>query len=123
MFCIEPYSVRESRIHIRRLRDLLITMLEPNAFNATDNLSLSYCSAITEIDIEEEALKNLKEANSAKSATDLLPPSWATLENGESPLLGPLVIQNNDAQVSMKGFLFVFLIYQYCFLNAYIIYT
>ncbi|XP_047142254.1 clustered mitochondria protein homolog isoform X1 [Hydra vulgaris] len=98
----EPYSVRESRIHIRRLRDLLFTMIEPNAFNAIDNLSLSYCSAITEIDIEEEALKNFKEPNSVNSVkvtSDILPPQWATLENGESPLLEPLVIKSNDVQL------------------------
>ena len=48
----EPYSVREARIHIRRLRDLLSTSLYQSSFSATDNLSLSLCTAIAGVDPE-----------------------------------------------------------------------
>ena len=48
----EPYSVREARIHIRRLRDLLSTSLYQSSFTATDNLSLSFCTTIAGIDPE-----------------------------------------------------------------------
>ena len=48
----ESYSVREARIHIRRLRDLLSTTLLQNALTATDNLSLSFCSFVTGQDPE-----------------------------------------------------------------------
>ena len=48
----EPYSVREARIHIRRLRDLLSTSLYQSSFTATDNLSLSLCTTIAGLDPE-----------------------------------------------------------------------
>jgi len=98
----EPYSIRESRIHIRRLRDLLVTMLEPNAFIATDNLSLSYCTSITGVDVEEEAWKLTKEPSSPTSkpkAESILPPSYANLDVGSSPLLEPLIIPDNELQM------------------------
>ncbi len=48
----EPYSVREARIHIRRLRDLLSTSLYQSGFTATDNMSLSLYSTVAGIDPE-----------------------------------------------------------------------
>ena len=51
-FFSEPYSVRESRIHVRRLRDLLSTAFESNAYSAADNLSLSFCVAVSGVDVE-----------------------------------------------------------------------
>ena len=55
----EPYSVREARIHIRRLRDLLSTSLYQSSFSATDNLSLSLCTTIAGVDPEGECGENL----------------------------------------------------------------
>lgn len=98
---IEPYSIREARIHIRRLRDLLVTMLEPNAFTATDNLSLSYCSAITEIDVEEEAWKAVKDKNNLPKPNNILPPSYAGLES--TPMLEPVIISNYEVQVGIEN--------------------
>lgn len=95
----EPYSIREARIHIRRLRDLLVTMLEPNAFTATDNLSLSYCSAITQIDVEEEAWKSSKEPNAQKPTENVLPPEYTALKEGAGPLLEPLILADNEVQL------------------------
>ena len=96
----EPYSIREARIHIRRLRDLLVTMLEPNAFTATDNLSLSYCSAITEIDVEEEALKAIKDKTNYQKGNIALPPESACLKS--KPLIGPIILPDYDVQVGFK---------------------
>lgn len=93
----EPYSIREARIHIRRLRDLLVTMLEPNAFTATDNLSLSYCSAITEIDVEEEALKAVKDKNNYQKGNIALPPDSASLKS--KPKIAPIIVPDYDVEV------------------------
>lgn len=93
----EPYSIREARIHIRRLRDLLVTMLEPNAFTATDNLSLSYCSAITEIDVEEEAWKAAKDKANYQKGDVVLPPQNASLKS--SPKVEPMIIPDYDVQL------------------------
>lgn len=95
----EPYSIREARIHIRRLRDLLVTLLEPNAFTATDNLSLSYLSSITQIDVEEEAWKQAKEPNAARSSESVLPPEYASLNKASNTLLEPLILLDNEVQL------------------------
>eukprot|EP00111_Clytia_hemisphaerica_P006162 TCONS_00017832-protein len=93
----EPYSIREARIHIRRLRDLLVTMLEPNAFTATDNLSLSYCSAITEVDVEEEAWKAMKDKNNYQKGNVTLPPNFAGLKS--KPSVEQIIIPDYDVQL------------------------
>ena len=48
----EPYSVREARIHVRRLKDLLSTNLLTNAYSAVDNLSLSFLGTVAGVDVE-----------------------------------------------------------------------
>lgn len=48
----EPYSAREARIHLRRLRDLLNTSFENNAQNANDNLSFSFYVAVSGMELE-----------------------------------------------------------------------
>ena len=51
-FFAEPYSVREARIHLRRIKDLLSTNFHINAYSAVDHLSLSFLSAVAGIDVE-----------------------------------------------------------------------
>ena len=48
----EAYSVREARIHVRRLRDLMSTSFESNANSAADNLSHSFSVAVSGVEIE-----------------------------------------------------------------------
>ncbi len=48
--------MREARIHIRRLRDLLSTSLYQSGFTATDNMSLSLYSTVAGIDPEGKIL-------------------------------------------------------------------
>lgn len=79
-----------------------MTVLEPNAFTATDNLSLSYCSVITEIDVEEEAWKSAKDPTQLpKVADNVLPPSYATLNQKKLPLLEPLLMSDKEISVSV----------------------
>ena len=72
-------------------------MLEPNAFTATDNLSLSYCSAITGIDVEEEAWKAAKDKSNYQKGDVSLPPTYAGLK--ADPLVQPIIIPDYDVQV------------------------
>lgn len=51
-FCpSEPYTVREARIHVRHIRDLLKSLDPSDAFNGVDCNSLSFLSVFTEGDL------------------------------------------------------------------------
>lgn len=43
----EPYTVREGRIHLRHVRDLLKSLDPSDAYNGNDCASLSFLGAIT----------------------------------------------------------------------------
>lgn len=47
----EPYTVREARIHVRHIRDLLKSLDPSDAFNGVDCNSLSFLSIFTEGDL------------------------------------------------------------------------
>lgn len=49
---LEEYNLRDVKIHLRRLRDLLTNFSRANAYTAQDNMSLTFLSGVTEIDIE-----------------------------------------------------------------------
>ena len=57
LLIVEPYSVREARIHLRRIKDLLSTNFHLNAYSAVDHLSLSFLSAVAGVDVEGECMK------------------------------------------------------------------
>lgn len=44
--------MREARIHLRRIKDLLSTNFQVNAYSAVDHLSLSFLSAVAGVDVE-----------------------------------------------------------------------
>lgn len=51
-FCsAEPYTVREARIHVRHVRDLLKSLDPSDAFNGVDCNSLSFLSVFTDGDL------------------------------------------------------------------------
>lgn len=47
----EPYTVREARIHVRHVRDLLKSLDPSDAFNGVDCNSLSFLSVFTDGDL------------------------------------------------------------------------
>ena len=47
----EPYTVREARIHVRHVRDLLKSLDPSDAFNGVDCNSLSFLSVVTAGDL------------------------------------------------------------------------
>lgn len=50
----EPYTVREARIHVRHVRDLLKSLDPSDAFNGVDCNSLSFLSVFTDGDLGGE---------------------------------------------------------------------
>ncbi|XP_055372478.1 clustered mitochondria protein homolog [Condylostylus longicornis] len=50
----EPYTMREARIHVRHVRDLLKSMDSCDAYNGVDCSSLTFLTAITQGDLSEK---------------------------------------------------------------------
>lgn len=48
---LEPYTVREARIHVRHIRDLLKSLDPSDAYNGVDCNSLSFLSIFTDGDL------------------------------------------------------------------------
>lgn len=76
---LEAYSVREARIHVRRLRDLLSTSFESSAHNAVDNLSLSFSVAVTGVEVEGKLYFKLSFLQKATPSSILATPSCIVL--------------------------------------------
>ena len=51
LFLTEPYTVREARIHVRHVRDLLKSVDTADAYSGVDCCSLSFLNHITAGDI------------------------------------------------------------------------
>lgn len=82
----EPYTVREARIHLRHVRDLIKSLDYNDAYNGLDCHSLSFLYTITNGDIttERHSTKNQK-----SSYVDCTPPSYI-LPGVKERLLKPL---------------------------------
>lgn len=91
----EPYTVREARIHLRHVRDLIKSLDYNDAYNGLDCHSLSFLYTITSGDItaERHSTKNPK-----NSFVDCTPPSFI-LPGSKERLLKPLhPITQSDEQ-------------------------
>lgn len=53
----EPYTVREARIHVRHIRDLLKSLDPSDAYNGVDCNSLSFLSFFTDGDLGGMSLR------------------------------------------------------------------
>ena len=51
VFAAEPYTVREARIHVRHIRDLLKSLDPSDSYNGVDCNSLSFLSIFTDGDL------------------------------------------------------------------------
>ncbi|XP_043225112.1 clustered mitochondria protein homolog isoform X2 [Amphibalanus amphitrite] len=77
----EPYTVREARIHVRHVRDLLKSMDPADAFNGVDCASLAFLNTVTNGDILAEKKKARPES------VDCTPPDYIMPGCRERPLL------------------------------------
>uniref|UniRef100_A0A1A7YW93 Clustered mitochondria protein homolog n=2 Tax=Iconisemion striatum TaxID=60296 RepID=A0A1A7YW93_9TELE len=89
----EPYTVREARIHVRHIRDLLKSLDPSDAYNGVDCNSLSFLSVFTDGDLGESG-KRKKKGNELEQI-DCTPPEHILPGSKERPLV-PLQPQNKD---------------------------
>ncbi|XP_078600171.1 clustered mitochondria protein homolog isoform X2 [Branchiostoma floridae x Branchiostoma japonicum] len=86
----EPYTVREARIHMRHVRDLLKSLDPADAYNGMDCSSLSFLNVITEGDID---MKKRKRNDS--DSVDCTPPDYVMPGAKDRPIL-PLQPMSKD---------------------------
>uniref|UniRef100_A0A3B4URC0 Clustered mitochondria protein homolog n=1 Tax=Seriola dumerili TaxID=41447 RepID=A0A3B4URC0_SERDU len=89
----EPYTVREARIHVRHIRDLLKSLDPSDAYNGVDCNSLSFLSIFTDGDLGDSG-KRKKKGNELEQI-DCTPPEHILPGSKEHPLV-PLQPQNKD---------------------------
>ncbi|XP_048374702.1 clustered mitochondria protein homolog isoform X2 [Sphaerodactylus townsendi] len=89
----EPYTVREARIHVRHIRDLLKSLDPSDAFNGVDCNSLSFLSVFTEGDLGDSGKR--KKRGIEMEQIDCTPPEHILPGGKERPLC-PLQPQNRD---------------------------
>ncbi|KAK4301673.1 hypothetical protein Pmani_026201 [Petrolisthes manimaculis] len=66
-----PYTVREARIHVRHVRDLLKCLQPQDAYNGVDCQSLSFLYAVTQCDVLEKKIPT-----NDKEFMDCTPPKF-----------------------------------------------
>uniref|UniRef100_A0A8C5H269 Clustered mitochondria protein homolog n=1 Tax=Gouania willdenowi TaxID=441366 RepID=A0A8C5H269_GOUWI len=89
----EPYTVREARIHVRHIRDLLKSLDPSDAYNGVDCNSLSFLSVFTDGDLGDSG-KRKKKGNELDQI-DCTPPEHILPGSKDRPLV-PLQPQNKD---------------------------
>lgn len=76
----DPYTMREARIHVRHVRDLLKSMDPADAYNGVDCNSLTFLHVITQGDL-------LEKKKSRPDSVDCTPPEYIMPGIKEPPLL------------------------------------
>ncbi|KAF7271074.1 hypothetical protein GWI33_016034 [Rhynchophorus ferrugineus] len=75
----EPYTMREARIHVRHVRDLLKSLDPADAYNGVECNSLSFLNMITQGDI-------LEKKRSRPESVDCTPPDYIMPDSKDRPL-------------------------------------
>ncbi|XP_022526435.1 clustered mitochondria protein homolog isoform X2 [Astyanax mexicanus] len=89
----EPYTVREARIHVRHIRDLLKSLDPSDSYNGVDCNSLSFLSVFTDGDLGDSGKR--KKKGSELEQIDCTPPEHILPGSKDRPLV-PLQPQNKD---------------------------
>ncbi|XP_063967453.1 clustered mitochondria protein homolog [Lytechinus pictus] len=95
----EPYTVREARIHVRHVRDLLKSLDPSDAYNGVDCQSLSFLSTVlSEVD------RKRGKSSAASDVVDCTPPEFIMPSSKERPLLPmqPAFKENNRSLSCLK---------------------
>ncbi|KAK6638065.1 hypothetical protein RUM44_008490 [Polyplax serrata] len=87
----EPYTIREARIHVRHVRDLLKSIDPADAYNGVDCSSLTFLNVITQGDI-------LEKKKTKPDSVDCTPPEYIMPGSKERPLI-PLQPQAKEQKV------------------------
>ncbi|GIY01947.1 clustered mitochondria protein homolog [Caerostris darwini] len=88
----EPYTVREARIHVRHIRDLLKSLDPSDAYNGVECSSLSFLNTITQGDI-------LEKKKCRPDSVDCTPLDYILPEASDLPLL-PLQPLSKDPKIA-----------------------
>ncbi|XP_055951355.1 clustered mitochondria protein homolog [Argiope bruennichi] len=88
----EPYTVREARIHVRHIRDLLKSLDPADAYNGVECSSFSFLNTITQGDI-------LEKKKSRPDSVDCTPLDYILPSSNDLPLL-PLQPQSKDPKIA-----------------------
>lgn len=93
----EPYTMREARIHVRHVRDLLKSMDPADAYNGVECNSLTFLHTITEGDL-------LEKKKSRPDSVDCTPAEYIMPGVKEAPLtpLQPGVNKNSKGPQALK---------------------
>ncbi|KAJ8919802.1 hypothetical protein NQ315_006331 [Exocentrus adspersus] len=75
----EPYTMREARIHVRHIRDLLKSLDPADAYNGVECNSLSFLNTVTQGDILEK--KKMR-----PESVDCTPPDYIMPDSKDRPL-------------------------------------
>ncbi|KAK3523983.1 hypothetical protein QTP70_017491 [Hemibagrus guttatus] len=89
----EPYTVREVRLHLRHLRDLLNSLDPTDAYNGIEGSSLSFLRFFTEECVEENS--KFKKRGEELKQLNCSPPEYI-LPGAKECLLGPLQPQSEN---------------------------
>jgi len=94
----EPYTVREARIHVRHVRDLLKSVDSSDAYGGQDGASLAFLNSVCSNDIERKKSSGdkspLSNVRNSGEHIDCTPPDYIVPGSTERPLL-PLHISTN----------------------------
>lgn len=93
----EPYTMREARIHVRHVRDLLKSIDYTDAYAGQECSSLAFLNVITQGDI-------LEKKKSRPESVDCTPPDYIMPSSTERPLLPlhPGLTKENKAPQCLK---------------------
>lgn len=100
----EPYTMREARIHVRHVRDLLKSMDPADAYNGMDCYSLTFLHSITSGDLlEQQQQQQQQKKKSRPDSVDCTPPEYIMPGTKDRPLM-PLQpgIKNAKGPPSLK---------------------
>lgn len=94
----EPYTVREARIHVRHVRDLLKSLDLSDAYNGVECSSLSFMNIIAQNDLFDTKSKSSKSSSALRSDLfDCLPPDFVLPSDATSSSSGASNNNNNNA--------------------------
>lgn len=91
----EPYTVREARLHVRHVRDLLKSLDPADAYNGCECASLAFLNVVTQGDILEK--------KGRPESVDCTPPDYILPGSREPPPLGPLLPLQGKEQKSYQA--------------------
>lgn len=91
----EPYTVREVRVHVRHVNDLIHSIDPIDNFNGTNCNSLSYVNDVTNGDISKAKAESVQQKSEDK---DYLPPDYI-LPNAKDVPIMPLHLNGSKTDV------------------------